>query len=118
MTIPDFENKELEKLAQMIARGFDDVYTRFDAIEGRLAALEARVESLDERVGALEKDIATLRRDLDELTMEVRTGFRDVRRDIHQLSEKSIPLSEQDEIWQRIRRIEDHVGLQQNLKTA
>ena len=111
MTVPDFENKELEKLAQMIARGFDDVYIRLDA-------LEARVAPLDQRLAALESDVTTLRRDLDELTMEVRTGFRDVRRDIHQLSEKSIPLSEQDEIWQRIRRIEDHVGLEQQLKTA
>jgi hypothetical protein len=45
------------------------------------------------------------------------TGFRDVRRDIHELSEKSIPIPEQ-EIWQRIRRIENHVGLPQVLKAT
>lgn len=118
MTLPEFDNKEFEKLASMIARGFDDVYKRFDKVDERLDGLESRVGSLDKRVTALENDISTLRREFDELTVEVRTGFRDVRRDIHTLSEKSIPLAEQDEIWHRIRRIEDHVGLPQNLKAA
>ncbi len=97
MTVPDFENKELEKLAGMVARGFDAVDKRFEAVDARFEHLESRINTLE---------------------TEMHNGFRSVNERIDKLQEVQIPLSEQDELWQRIRRIEKHLGLPHEIQPA
>jgi tetrahydromethanopterin S-methyltransferase subunit G len=97
MTVPDFENKELEKLAIMVARGFDAVDKRFEDVDKRFDHIESRIDTVE---------------------TEIHNGFRSVNERIDKLQEVQIPLPEQDELWQRIKRIEKHLGLPHDLQTA
>lgn len=90
MTERSFENRDIEKLAAMVARGFEAVDNRFDHVESRIDTLET----------------------------EMRDGFRSVNERIDKLQEIQIPLPEQDELWQRVRRCEDKLGLPDELKAA
>lgn len=49
-----FENKDIEKLAGMVARGFDDVYRRFDnlekSVDKRFNEVHKRIDDLDIRM--------------------------------------------------------------------
>ena len=43
------------------------------------------------------------------------TKLADIQSTVQRIDEKTIPLDEQDELWQRIRRIEEHLGLSHDL---
>lgn len=111
MTVPDFENKELEKLAIMVARGFDAVDKRFEDVDKRFEDVDKRFADMDRRFDHIESRI-------DTVETEMHNGFRSVNERIDKLQEVQIPLSEQDELWQRIKRIENHLGLPHDLQTA
>lgn len=79
--------QQMEALAAAVAKGFDGIQGEFEGIRGQIRELES----------------------------DMKTGFRDVRADLRELREISIPLPEQEELWKRISRIEQHLGLSPEL---
>jgi archaellum component FlaC len=103
-----FENSDIEKLASMVAREFGSV--RADMEQGFAAIREEMAEfrtEVDERFNGIEQQLESMRAEI-----------RSIREQLERLEEKSIPLAEQDELWQRIRRIEDKLGLPHELAAA
>lgn len=92
-----FENSDIEKLASMVAREFASLRKEMDKF---------RTE-VDERFNGVDQQLA-----------EIRVEIRQIRGRLESLEEKHIPLAEQDELWQRLRRIEDKLGLPHELAAA
>lgn len=122
MTVPEFENGELEKLAQMVARGFEAVDKRFDEVDARFKMVDGRFDSLkgdiDQRFAAVHADIRSLRENAERLEAKMDVGFESVREDIDALAADHFPVSAQIELKKRVERIEDRAGLPHTLKAA
>jgi phage host-nuclease inhibitor protein Gam len=89
-----FENSDIDKLATMVAREFASLRTE----------MEQGFASVDERFNGIDQQLESMRAEI-----------RSIRGQLERLEEKSIPLSEQDELWERIRRIEAKLGLPHEL---
>ena len=96
-----FENSDIEKLASMVAREFASVRAEMEQ-----GFTSLRTE-MDERFNGIEQQLESMRAEI-----------RSIREQLERLEEKSIPLAEQDELWQRVRRIEDKLGLPHELAAA
>lgn len=96
-----FENSDIEKLASMVAREFASIRAEMDQ-----GFTSLRTE-MDERFNGIEQQLESMRAEI-----------RSIREQLERLEEKSIPLAEQDELWQRVRRIEDKLGLPHELVAA
>lgn len=132
MTVPDFENSELEKLAQMVARGFEAVDKRFDDIDARFEAVDTRFEAVDKRFDEIDvrfdevdarfasvnAEIRSLRDNAQRLEAKVDAGFKSVREDIDALAADHLPVSAQTELRKRVERLEDRAGLPHGLQPA
>jgi hypothetical protein len=109
MTVPDFENKELEnsRLWLLVA------LTPWTSVSRTLISASRMWIS----VSRIWTGASTTSSRIDTVETEMHNGFRSVNERIDKLQEVQIPLSEQDELWQRIKRIENHLGLP-DLQTA
>lgn len=66
--------------------------------------IHERFNKVDERFnGALQQ--------FDDIRVEIRS----IRERLESLEEKHIPLAKQDELWQRVHRIEDKLGIPHEL---
>ena len=65
----------LEKLAEMIARGFremrEEINERFDALEERIGALERRVGALERQYDQLHDDVCIVKTTVDRIEKEI-----------------------------------------------
>lgn len=132
MTVPDFENSELEKLAQMVAGGFeavdkrsDDIDARsytvdacFETVDKRFDEIDARFDEVDARFAPANAEIRSLRDNAQRLEAKVDAGFKSVREDIDALPADHFPVSAQTELRKRVERLEDGAGLPHSLRPA
>lgn len=55
---------EVDNLARIVAKGFEQVDKRFEQVDKRFDSLEARIAHLDARVAMIERDVAEIRKSL------------------------------------------------------
>jgi hypothetical protein len=108
MTVPDFENSEFEKLAGMVARGFEAVDERLDSLR----------EDIDQRFAAVHADLQSVRENGERLEAKMDAGFKSLREDIDALAADHFPASAQIELRRRVERLEDRAGLPHALQPA
>jgi septal ring factor EnvC (AmiA/AmiB activator) len=103
--------KSIEDLATMTVREFstlrEEIDKRFDEVDKRFDEVDKRFGLVDERFNGIEQQLESMRSEI-----------RSIREQLERLEEKSIPLAEQDELWQRVRRIEEKLGLPHELSVA
>lgn len=106
--MPEFESSELEKLAELVARGFEAVDERFDALR----------EDIDQRFAAVHADLRSIRENAQRLEAKMDAGFQSVREDIDALAADHFPAVAQIELRKRVERLEDRAGLPHTLQAV
>lgn len=65
-----FKDKDIEKLAHMMAREFNRIDERFDAIDRRFETVDKRFDSVEHRLEQLEDDVKHIRHHVSNLYKE------------------------------------------------
>src|SRR5437764_12034447 len=93
-------SKQIEDLAEAVAKGFASVERRFDTVDDQL-------EKVDGRLGAVEHRGD----DLDADMRQLHSGMLGLRADMRDLQRISIPMDEYQSLLHRLSFIEEKLGI-------
>lgn len=61
----------IDKLAMMVAKGFEHVDKRFDNVDKRFEQVDQRFEQVDKNFSRIEATLSTMQRDIEEIQREM-----------------------------------------------
>ena len=95
-------HKSIDKLAIMVASGFEQMEKRFERIENRLEQVENRLEQVEKRLDVIEIDIRELRAE----ARSIRAELNHVPDDVDATYAPTL-----NDLLERVSRIEKKIGL-------
>jgi archaellum component FlaC len=110
-----FEDKDIEKLAQMMAREFSRVEERFDAIDKRFEGVDERFEAIDKRFESVDKRFDKIDNRLETVDHRLEQLEDDVKHIRHNVSnlynEDFVTRAEFDDTQGRVSYMERKLGI-------
>jgi len=102
-------HKSIDKLAIMVASGFEQMEKRFERIENRLEQVENRLEQVENRLEQVEKRLDVIEIDIRELRAEARSIRAELNHVPDDVDATYAPTL--NDLLERVSRIEKKIGL-------
>ena len=104
----------LEKLAQMVGNGFNDMVERFKRVDGKFAQIDNKFERIDDKFAQVNNQLKEVDKRFSEMDTDIRyikAELLEVKSDVIQIKENTTPLVEFEDLSDRVRYVERKLGI-------